>query len=467
MTVVAGYVRAQLGFPGFEGVSRLVGAVDVLAGAECQGGSSGAPGLGDQAAIADAELELGRRFGNERDRTIHPEPALLQCDAHRHARSRETIESGEPRQNLARQTHGFGCVDVLHGVTQVDAREGCAGPAGAHIRCVAQHGDGQPLIGIPPEEGAVTGRRSGVGNRGHAGERFHSQTRGIGDSPAVIQPSLFVHHAHELATAQNSALERSVPDKEVSYRGEQSPVSVHVFDRLHYGYCVAAHSVCRTAPLHDPRVVVPPFGVGHTEGSEDPPLRELGERNAAYSRDDDRQQVVSAVAVRVFSSRREIERALPGQDIQHVLMGVRAVLPAPTRNLRDAAPVAQTARVIQQVPQGDDGTVVRNLGNVLPNVVIERERAFEREQDNGRGGELLRDRSGLEDRGRRVGNVVLQVGHPVSSRQHGEPVHRYSDGATRGLDRVPMLEDAVDQDTRIGRYLPANGKQAQSEQPGR
>ncbi len=75
-------------------------------------------------------------------------------------------------------------------------------------------------------------------------------------------------------------------------------------------------------------------------------------------------------------ARLEVERALPTHEIEHVVVGVAALFPAPSADLGHAAPVSEPAGVIQQMPERDRGPVVRHLGHVLPNVVVQREAAI-------------------------------------------------------------------------------------------
>ncbi len=52
----------------------------------------------------------------------------------------------------------------------------------------------------------------------------------------------------------------------------------------------------------------------------------------------------------------------------------------------------------QQVIDGDRVTEVRHLGNVLADVVGQRQAAILDEKQNGRGDELLSDRAGVQER---------------------------------------------------------------------
>ena len=68
---------------------------------------------------------------------------------------------------------------------------------------------------------------------------------------------------------------------------------------------------------------------------------------------------------------------------------------------------------MDQVADGDRRAVIRHLGDVLPNVIVEREPALEGEERDARGGELLRVGADVVHHRGGVRNVVVQVRHPV------------------------------------------------------
>ncbi len=146
----------------------------------------------------------------------------------------------------------------------------------------------------------------------------------------------------------------------------------------------------------------------------------------------------------------EVERGLAPGDVEHVRLGVHAAGPRPAADGGDAAPVPQATRVIEHVADRERRSVVGQFGDVLTNLIVERQLAVAREQHHRRGGELLGDGSGFEDRLRRNRHVVLEVGHPVAPGEHRSAVGRDADGATR-RGRGPPGEHRVDLGGRIGR----------------
>jgi hypothetical protein len=75
--------------------------------------------------------------------------------------------------------------------------------------------------------------------------------------------------------------------------------------------------------------------------------------------------------------------------------------------------------------QRDRVTVVRQLGNVLPDVVRECQLAVLGQQQDRGGDELLRDRSDVHGRLRCQGHGLLEVRHPVRRVDQQLAVQRY------------------------------------------
>ena len=67
-------------------------------------------------------------------------------------------------------------------------------------------------------------------------------------------------------------------------------------------------------------------------------------------------------------------------------------------DLHERPEVAQPARVVHEMVDGDPRAVVGQLGDVLAHVVVERETPLLDEQRDRRGGELLGDGAGDERR---------------------------------------------------------------------
>jgi hypothetical protein len=120
----------------------------------------------------------------------------------------------------------------------------------------------------------------------------------------------------------------------------------------------------------------------------------------------------------------------------------------------------------QQVPECDGHPVIGNLRNVLSHIVVERELPFENEQHDGCSRELFRKRPALEDGVGGVWDSVLQIGHPISSGQHDEPMLRHAHRTTRAIDRIPALKDAINLEVGVGPCLAGSGRRS-CEQPDR
>ena len=99
-------------------------------------------------------------------------------------------------------------------------------------------------------------------------------------------------------------------------------------------------------------------------------------------------------------------------------MGVDARRPRPPGDGGNLSPVAKPARVLEHVPHRERRAVVGELGQVLARLIIERQLALLREQQYRRGGELLRDRPGFEDRVGCIRHIVFEIRHPVCLLQH-------------------------------------------------
>ena len=89
------------------------------------------------------------------------------------------------------------------------------------------------------------------------------------------------------------------------------------------------------------------------------------------------------------------------------------------------------------------------LGNVLRNVVTERELPVLRKQQNGRGRKLSGEAAGVELRVRRHGYVFVEVGEPKAARVDDPAVLDDSDGEA---GRAPRM------DLRLRHLVDAGGK---------
>ena len=91
-----------------------------------------------------------------------------------------------------------------------------------------------------------------------------------------------------------------------------------------------------------------------------------------------------------------------------MLFGDHIVKP-PSRHAQQGPLIAQSACVVDQVPDRDLFAEVRHIRQVLAYVVIKREFSLIRQQRDGEGRKLFRNRRDMKHRLRCDGNVVFQV----------------------------------------------------------
>src|SRR5688572_13835003 len=180
--------------------------------------------------------------------------------------------------------------------------------AGGICPCViAEDGDGEPLIGIARQECAVASSRAAVAYLRHPTVARDSETGRVLDLAPARQASGADLLSQERWTAHMCGIEVRAPAQEIRDRRQQSPVSVHVFERHVETEAIASRRIGGRASLHDAGVVIAPRGARHSEWLEDLRAREVGERAAAHALHDDREQVVPGVAVEVLAAGYEVE----------------------------------------------------------------------------------------------------------------------------------------------------------------
>ena len=67
----------------------------------------------------------------------------------------------------------------------------------------------------------------------------------------------------------------------------------------------------------------------------------------------------------------KLSALLPRHDVHHVRFGDAILLEAPARQAEQLPLVAQAARVREQMADGDARTIVRNLRQILSDVVVD------------------------------------------------------------------------------------------------
>ena len=107
-------------------------------------------------------------------------------------------------------------------------------------------------------------------------------------------------------------------------------------------------------------------------------------------------------------------------------------------------PVAHPAGVMQQLIYRDGRADVGHLGDVAADVVAEAHLPLAAQHRDRHAGKLLRDRSDVEDRRRRDGDAMLEVGHPVPLGEDHAPVAHDGDREPGRVCPVECGEERVD-----------------------
>ena len=285
-------------------------------------------------------------------------------------------------------------------------------------------------------------------DHGQSAIRIVREAEGIRDRIARVEPAARQHQCREVGPAHHAIVGVPRPLREVLDGGEQAAVSDDVESGDVEPPPALPRGVGEGAVLHQRRVVVAEVAVGHPQRCEDRRVGEFAERLARDALHEDRQQHVAGVAVQMASAGIEVERFLTAHQIEEPSLGERPV-GRPARHPEHTEVIAKSARVMDQVPDGDRLAEVGHLGNPLPNVVVEREFPLLREHRDRECRELFRDRRGVERRVRRDRRVVLQTRHPVALGEHRCSALEHRDGAARRVALVVRGEDRID--ARIGR----------------
>src|SRR4029079_9642845 len=99
----------------------------------------------------------------------------------------------------------------------------------------------------------------------------------------------------------------------------------------------------------------------------------------------------AAVRVRVLRTRREVDATLMHDDIERERLRNNPVTAAVAGKLEHRSPVADAARVVEQVTYGERIAVVGKLRDVFLHRIVQAQLSVQRQHDNRRRGELLGD----------------------------------------------------------------------------
>ena len=100
--------------------------------------------------------------------------------------------------------------------------------------------------------------------------------------------------------------------------------------------------------------------------------------------------------------------------------------------------------MVHELAQRHGFRVGRQLGDVLADAVVEREPAVAGEQQQGKGGELLRGRGDIEDGVGVDGGAALDIGEAIAGGMDERAVADDTDGAARLHALCEALEEGVD-----------------------
>lgn len=198
--------------------------------------------------------------------------------------------------------------------------------------------------------------------------------------------------------------------------------------------------VARGPVRHDQRHVVVDQRVAHAQRGEKLLLGKVGEALAADLLHDLGQQHIVDVGVgplraggkqQLRLSERGGDGGIDGEVV--VEIPVQAIASPLSMILRQ--PAGHVDQVLDQQVLG----VLTHGGHVAPHLIVEREAPLLHQQGDTGGRELLRKRGDIEDGGRRVGQLVVQVRLPVAAakqdatlRENAHRVARSRLGAHRG-----------------------------------
>ena len=200
---------------------------------------------------------------------------------------------------------------------------------------------------------------------------------GVVQGVAVRQHALLHHRVKHLLAADLPGLIVAHPEDEVVDGGVQRRGSQRCELIGHPLEALATCDLCvRLRPAgYDLQVVVREVGAGHPEGREDPRFGVIAERHPRLHLDHARQQVVGRVRIGVLRAGREVDRLLVVEHPQDLLErdDIGEADPAERHRVR---PVANPARVVDQVARRDYRAEVGQFRDVAAHIRIEVEVAF-------------------------------------------------------------------------------------------
>ena len=132
------------------------------------------------------------------------------------------------------------------------------------------------------------------------------------------------------------------------------------------------------------------------------------------------QQPVAGVGIEVLAAGFEVQPFELAERLQHVGVGVVAVIPE-TAEGHDHQVVADPARVVHEMPNPHRVRPAREIGEVLPEGILERQEPLILGGQHRRRRELFGYRGHPEDRIRGERDRVIQVRHSIGALEHEQP----------------------------------------------
>ena len=154
------------------------------------------------------------------------------------------------------------------------------------------------------------------------------------------------------------------------------------------------------------------------------------------------QQPEAGIGIEVLAAGFEVQPFELAERLQHVGIGVGGVVSQAAQR-HDHQVVANAAGVVDQMPDPDRIGPVREVGEMFPQRIFERQEPLILGDQHRRHRELLGDRGHPEDRIRGERDRVIQVRHSIGVLEHELPAPERAGRAAGRIVPVPLSEHFV------------------------